>query len=115
MSYCERWNISGPRSGESMLGRIVLSCFLVFGWSLSLADEALTGYVGPEYRIGPQDQLEISVWREEELQRTVLVRPDGGISFPLAGSMPAAGKTTRQLEQEITAKLQAFIPESTLR
>src|SRR5215467_12499160 len=54
-----------------------------------------------DYQIGPEDVLEISVWKEEGLKKEVLVRPDGGISFPLAGDMQAAGKTARQLEREI--------------
>ena len=52
------------------------------------------------YRIGPEDVLMISVWKEAELQREVLVRPDGGISFPLAGDLAVAGKTTQEVELE---------------
>lgn len=63
------------------------------------------------YEIGPEDRLAISVWGEEDLQRTVLVRPDGGISFPLAGDLQAAGKTPNELQQEITQRLQKYIPE----
>src|SRR5678816_822108 len=59
-----------------------------------------------DYQIGPEDILEISVWKEEGLKKEVLVRPDGGISFPLAGDMQAARKTARQLQQEITQRLE---------
>jgi polysaccharide export outer membrane protein len=68
--------------------------------------------LGDEYRIGPEDVLEISVWKEEGLQREVLVRPDGGISFPLAGNVLAAGRTPREVEQEITRKIRKYIPEA---
>jgi polysaccharide export outer membrane protein len=61
--------------------------------------------------IGPEDALEISVWKEEGLKKDVLVRPDGGISFPLAGDLQAAGKTAKALQQELTEKLQKFIPD----
>jgi polysaccharide biosynthesis/export protein len=44
-----------------------------------------------DYRINAGDTLEISVWKEPDLQREVLVRPDGAISFPLAGELPAEG------------------------
>ena len=64
------------------------------------------------YRIGPEDVLRISVWKEADLQRDVLVRPDGGISFPLAGDLVAAGKTPEQLEQEITQRVRAYIPDA---
>ena len=64
------------------------------------------------YRIGPEDVLLISVWKEEELQREVLVRPDGGISFPLAGDLAVAGKTTQEVELEITRKIRRYIPDA---
>jgi len=65
----------------------------------------------PDYQIGPEDVLEISVWKEEGLKKEVLVRPDGGISFPLAGDMQAAGKTARQIQQEITQRLEKFMSD----
>ncbi len=65
-----------------------------------------------EYRIGPEDVLDISVWKEEDLQKQVLVRPDGGISFPLAGELKAGGKTARELQAEITKKIQKYIPDA---
>lgn len=64
-----------------------------------------------EYRIGPEDMLEISVWKEEDLQREVLVRPDGKISFPLAGDIKAAGRTPEEVQQLISQKIQRYIPE----
>lgn len=64
-----------------------------------------------EYRIGPEDVLEVSVWKEEDLQREVLVRPDGKISFPLAGDIKAAGHTPEEVQQLITQKIQRYIPE----
>jgi len=64
-----------------------------------------------DYQIGPEDVLEISVWKEECLKKEVLGRPEGGISFPLAGDMQAAGKTARQLQQEITQRLEKFIAD----
>jgi polysaccharide export outer membrane protein len=66
---------------------------------------------GGDYRIGPEDVLSISVWREDTLDRKVLVRPDGGISFPLAGDLQAAGKTVSELQVDITDRLRKYIPE----
>lgn len=65
----------------------------------------------PGYQIGPEDVLEISVWKEDGLRKEVLVRPDGGISFPLVGEISAVGKTAGQIEAEITEKLGRFIPQ----
>ncbi len=64
------------------------------------------------YRVGPEDVLEISVWREEALKKDVLVRPDGGISYPLIGDVQAAGKTIADLRTEITTRLEKFIPDA---
>lgn len=64
-----------------------------------------------DYPIGAEDVLEISVWKEEGLKKEVLVRPDGGISFPLAGDMQAAGKTASQLQKEITLRLEKFMSD----
>jgi putative AlgH/UPF0301 family transcriptional regulator len=63
----------------------------------------------PGYPIQPGDVLQISVLREEELEREVLVRPDGGFSFPLAGDMTALGKTVEDLRKEISDRLIRFI------
>jgi polysaccharide export outer membrane protein len=62
------------------------------------------------YVLQPGDVVNVSVWREPDLQRIILVRPDGGISFPLAGDLMAAGQTTAQLSTALADKLAQFIP-----
>ena len=64
------------------------------------------------YRVGAEDLLEITVWREDALKREVLVRPDGGISYPLIGEVQAAGKTVDELREEITKRLEKFVPDA---
>jgi polysaccharide export outer membrane protein len=61
--------------------------------------------------IGNDDKLNINVWKDAELTRTVQVRPDGKISMPLIGELQAAGRTPLQLENEITDKLKAYISQ----
>lgn len=63
------------------------------------------------YRVGPEDLLEISVWREDALKKEALVRPDGGISYPLIGEVQAAGKTVLEIREEIAKRLERFIPD----
>jgi len=65
----------------------------------------------PNYIIGAQDVLDISVWKEPELTRTVPVRPDGKISMPLLNDMKAAGLTPLELGAEITAGLKKFVTD----
>ena len=64
------------------------------------------------YRVGAEDVLELSVWREDALKKEVLVRPDGGISYPLIGEVQAAGKTALEIRDEVTKRLEKFIPDA---
>lgn len=66
----------------------------------------------PAYRIGPEDALEISVWKDDTLKSTVLVRPDGGVSFPLVGDLTVAGQTAVQVREEIVRRLVRFVPDA---
>jgi polysaccharide export outer membrane protein len=69
---------------------------------------------GQQYRIGPEDLLEISVWRDESLSREVIVPPDGIISFPLIGDINVNYLTVAQLRSKVTEKLSDFIPDATV-
>jgi polysaccharide export outer membrane protein len=66
---------------------------------------------GETYRIQPGDVLDVSVWKEEDLVKQVLVRPDGGMSFPLVGDIQAAGKSVAELQKLITDRLTKYIPD----
>jgi len=63
------------------------------------------------YELNPGDILEISVWKEEGLERQVLVLPDGMISFPLAGHIQAAGRTAEEVQKALTDRIKQYIPE----
>src|SRR5271155_1120827 len=63
----------------------------------------------PNYIIGAQDVLDISVWKEPEVSRTVPVRPDGKISLPLLNDVQAAGLTPLQLAAQVTESLKKFV------
>ena len=80
-----------------------------------LAEDVEDGATSPEmatYRLNPGDTMQISVWREEELERQALVQPDGSISFPLIGQIMAEGRTAGELEAEISQRLERFIPDA---
>ncbi|PYQ00277.1 MAG: hypothetical protein DMF83_28515, partial [Acidobacteria bacterium] len=62
------------------------------------------------YRIGPEDTLLISVWKNEAITKTVPVRPDGMISLPLVQDVQAAGLTPMELRDALTKKLSEFMP-----
>jgi len=61
------------------------------------------------YRIGKEDVLDVSVWRDADLSRTLPVRPDGFITLPMVGEVQAEGRTTVELEQDIARRLQKYI------
>jgi len=63
----------------------------------------------PDYKIGPQDKLIISVWKEPDVSREVPVRPDGKISLPLLNDVTAAGLTPMQLANSLADSLKKFI------
>jgi len=67
--------------------------------------------IDPNYVIGPQDTLDISVWKEPDLTRTVPVRPDGKISLPLLDDVQAGGLTPAQLKAEITQRLKKYFTD----
>jgi len=84
--------------------RAIVGLFLcILPWS-AMAQEA-------SYRLNPGDVLDISVWKEEGMQRETLVLPDGMISFPLAGYLMAAGKTPREVQESLVARIKEFIPD----
>jgi polysaccharide export outer membrane protein len=66
--------------------------------------------LGSDYVIGPEDMLQISVWKNESLSRQLPVRPDGKISMPLLHDIQAAGLTPMQLRDKIAVALAEFMP-----
>jgi polysaccharide export outer membrane protein len=85
--------------------------------SAALAQQQPVGHVparpygDSEFRLGPDDIVEVSVYQEKDLSTIVPVRPDGKISVPLVGEMPASGKTATELQKEIELKYRQFIAE----
>ena len=75
------------------------------------AESMLKSVAGPDYVIGADDNLHISVWKEPDLTTSLPVRPDGKISLPLLNDVPAAGLTPMQLADSITEKLKKYISD----
>jgi polysaccharide biosynthesis/export protein len=72
---------------------------------------AMSSVAGPEYVIGPEDSLHVSVWKEPDLTATLPVRPDGKISLPLLNDVQAAGLTPLQLAASLTERLKKYIAD----
>ena len=67
-----------------------------------------------EYVIGPDDVLDVSVWGNADVSRTVPVRPDGRISLPLLNDIPAAGLMPMELRDKIAAALRPYMPDASV-
>ena len=96
----------GKRIAQLVMGFALISLAVASGAQapLSVPPSATVG--GTPYRVNPGDELEVLVWGDERLQRTVLVLPDGTFAFPLVGQVNAAGRLPSDLERVITAGLQ---------
>jgi polysaccharide export outer membrane protein len=86
---------------------------LLAGPAAALGQDAANGSAGDSaaYTIQPGDVLEVSVWKEPDLQREVLVRPDGAFDFPLIGEVQVSGKSVEDVRTEITGRLARFVPD----
>lgn len=73
-------------------------------------------HVDDDYIIGPSDVLAINVWKDAELSRTIPVRPDGKISFPLIGELQVSGLTALKVQRMVAERLKEYIsnPEVTV-
>ena len=95
-------------SGKSTVVTSTGSGSTSFSGATIQAVEKSSLIVTRDYIIGPEDVLEITVWRNADLSKVVAVRPDGRISLPLIGDVTAVGKTPSQLTEEIAGKLKDF-------
>ncbi|MCX5893744.1 MAG: polysaccharide biosynthesis/export family protein [Deltaproteobacteria bacterium] len=77
------------------------------------AEAALVAKVAQEtYQLGPEDAIEISVWKEPELTKQLIVRPDGKITYPLVGEIQAAGRNVKQLQEEVAKSLTKYVTDA---
>jgi polysaccharide export outer membrane protein len=83
---------------------VALLVLLCMTWQDSAAAET-------SYLLQPGDLITVSVWKEPEMQSEILIRPDGGLSFPLAGDIMAAGKSIPQLTSLLEERLRPYIPK----
>jgi polysaccharide export outer membrane protein len=95
--------------------RMTPAGLLILGLALAapgLADNVVKApSVDASYLVQPGDSLAITVWKEQDLQGEFLVRPDGGLTFPLAGNIEAGGHTVEEIRTALTARLVKFVPD----
>ena len=86
---------------------IAIGIFIIISISSAYAAEKI-------YHIGPGDVIEISVWKDPDLSRTLIVPPDGVISFPLIDAIKVTNLSVADLKKAVTAKLSEFVPDATV-
>ena len=80
-------------------------------WALAQDQTEAVEWGADEYRIGIEDVLQISVWGEPDLTMSVMVRPDGRVSFPLIDDIDVAGRTPQEVRDDVTKRLDEFVRE----
>ena len=84
--------------------------FLLIGYCIN--GRAEDSVAGGAYRLQPGDVLTVNVWKETDLKDEILIRPDGGMSFALAGEFQAAGRTVAELTKMLEERIRKFIPDA---
>jgi polysaccharide export outer membrane protein len=106
-----KWLVS---AGALVAGAVVVSSPVVEAQQAAPATKPVapvrTSVVSTEYVIGPEDVLQVTVWKNDNLSRVVPVRPDGKISLPLLHDVQAAGLTAMQLRDKVSRALAEFMP-----
>lgn len=99
---------------RSVMGVVLLATAVLGSGSPAHADDAVTpgivSQVDPGYRLGAEDTLLVSVWKDEQLTREVVVRPDGMFSFPLVGDIQAEDRTVEDIRGDLVKRLTKYIP-----
>ena len=96
--------------------RILILVMLAIGGlphgSDALGASPVTPDVDPGYRLGAEDVMLISVWKDEQLTREIVVRPDGMFSFPLVGDIQAEDRTVEDIRLDLVKRLSKYIPNA---
>ena len=97
------------------MGMLILFLTMLAGSLLphspnALGASPLPPEIDPNYRLGAEDVMLISVWKDEHLTKEVVVRPDGMFSFPLVGDVQAEDRTVEEIRVELVKRLTKYIP-----
>jgi polysaccharide export outer membrane protein len=103
-SSSDRTEVRAMRGARLFRAICSALAFGLLGFQAAVAQDAA-------YTVKPGDTLQISVWKEPDLQGTVLVRPDGAFSFPLVGEVDARGKTVANIQSTVNERLRKYISD----
>jgi polysaccharide export outer membrane protein len=97
------------------MGMLTLFFAVLMSGALFLDSDAMSApptapAIDPGYRLGAEDVMLISVWKDEQLTREVVVRPDGMFSFPLVGDIQAEDRTVEEIRADLVKRLTKYVP-----
>ena len=103
------------RTNNYRIGMLVLFLAVLAGGVLAHGSNAMGARatapaVDPGYRLGAEDVMLVSVWKDEQLTKEVVVRPDGMFSFPLVGDVQAEDRTVEDIRVDLVKRLTKYIP-----
>jgi len=114
--------LSAWQTRQCFTGMVLVALALVTLWGCVPAASQLTDAQAAAaraakpaqdtYLLGPEDALEISVWKEPDLTKQLVVRPDGKLTYPLIGEVQASGHTVKQLQEEISKRLAKYVTDA---
>ena len=93
----------------NLLAAMVL--LIPLSWSAPGQQSKAVSFGDGEYFLGPEDVVQVWVWKEPDLSTTAVVRPDGKLSLPLIGELDAKEKTALQLQEEIRNRLRSYLAD----
>jgi polysaccharide export outer membrane protein len=99
------------RNCRGILTTLCVAMLLIPAHAEEAGEAATAAPVRVPYTLNPGDVLSITVWKEVDLQRQIIIRPDGAFSFPLTGDIQAEGKSIEQIRQMVTERLEKYIPD----
>lgn len=102
------------RSVRSTVSEVLIAAAVAMAVMPAYAGDTIAGWpvaqVEPGYRLGAEDIMLVSVWKDEQLTREVVVRPDGMFSFPLVGDIQAEDRTVDDIRGDLVKRLTKYIP-----
>ena len=102
------------RPVRSTVNGVLMATAVAMAAMPAYAGEAITAgpvaQVEPGYRLGAEDIMLVSVWKDEQLTREVVVRPDGMFSFPLVGDIQAEDRTVEDIRGDLVKRMTKYIP-----
>jgi polysaccharide export outer membrane protein len=102
-------NLNLPRMLPILFLAVLVGCALSHE-SIAMGAPETTPVVDPGYRLGDGDVMLVSVWKDEQLTKEVVVRPDGMFSFPLVGDIQAEDRTIEEVRIDLAKRLTKYIP-----